>query len=107
MTTPQLDPFNPPPGVEGHYVQGNDAMNLMIDIWLSGFASGASSTLATLLGDQPEEVRDKFCHSLAKGISDDPLALEALRIEITELIVGADTGPKEFTVPYPRKSDRQ
>lgn len=90
-----------------HVVAGNDAMNKMIDIFLNGFVSGAASGVATILQSfapslpNIDEMADTVSDSLVAAIRTDPLAIEELRREIAEELLGTDSGPKSFTLPLP------
>lgn len=83
---------------------GNDAESKLIDIYLSGFLSGAASgskVLADTSGTTmdratAERICDELAHGLTDRISADPLILEAIRREITEILIGVDSGPKNI-----------
>lgn len=84
---------------------GNDAMNMLIDIYMDGFVSGAASAAVTLLsmGRQPnandEQIGEQLSQKAADAIRADPLAVECVRNEITERLAGIDSAPKGFSLP--------
>lgn len=77
-------------------IQGNDALNVLVDAWLCGFVTGAS-TVAAATG-APETQADLIAQHLADRITNDPLALEEVRREVTEILTGNDSGPRNVTV---------
>lgn len=79
------------------YLLGNDALNMLIDIYMDGFMTGASSALATYTSVD-DATSDRLCEHLTAGLRDDPLAVETIRREITERFQGIDSGEKTFTL---------
>lgn len=99
-----------PSSPEGtHVVTGNEAMNKLIEIWFNGFISGAASggtQIAVYAGlennPQVQELIDKVALKVTAAAHADPLAVEAVRREITETFLGIDSGPKAFSVAEAR-----
>lgn len=79
------------------YLLGNDALNMLIDIYMDGFMTGASSALATYTRVE-DATADRLCEHLTSGLRDDPLAVETIRREISERFQGIDSGEKTFTL---------
>lgn len=72
--------------------EGNDAMNIMLNVFFSGFASGAGSTLATIGSEEPEAA--EFVHGIVNSLANDPLGVEEVRQAILSIMNGtAKTGP--------------
>lgn len=107
MTGPETKLTQLPDGRTLALVEGNDAMSVFVDVWLSGFVSGASSSLATLAPASPLEQRDTFAQDLCAGLRADPLAVEEVRAQVIEILTGTDSGPKEFTVANPDEGGDQ
>jgi hypothetical protein len=78
-------------------LQGNEALSKLVDIWLDGFTSGASSMAATLGRDGDRA--DALAQWLVAGIRSDPLAVEQVRREIFERMAGVDSGLKAWELP--------
>ena len=86
MADPEVLPVN--------VVRGNDAMSLMIDIWLNGFLTGAASGSHTVLSNPGHSIdtakASEYAHALAMTLHDkcvaDPLYLEAVRQNITQML---------------------
>lgn len=82
-----------------HVLKDNDALSMLIDIWMDGFVSGSASTVSTLAPDH-EDAADAFAVSMAEKLRGDPLAIETVRREITERMTGKDDGEtKTLTIP--------
>ncbi|AUX81988.1 hypothetical protein SEA_FRANKIE_62 [Mycobacterium phage Frankie] len=71
--------------------------NVLINIWLDGFASGAASVSILLLG-YSDEAADKLANQMADALKGDPAAVEQVRAEVRERLQGIDTGAKNLTV---------
>jgi hypothetical protein len=85
---------------------GNDVMNLLIDLYLNGFTTGASSALATYT-KADDATADRCVDHLTQGLRDDPLAIELVRQQIAETFAGIDTGEKTWTLPASRVPPNQ
>lgn len=103
MSSP--NPETPSSGRRVHMVSGNDAMSLMIDIYLSGMSSGMASILANFFEGVPESERDHFVHRQMVNLDNDPVFIETVRREISEIFTGQDSGPKNLlAAPLPGDS---
>jgi hypothetical protein len=76
---------------------GNDAMNKFIDVYMNAFASGMATAAVTL--GYPVAAADEFADIACTQVRADPLAIEAIRVEIAETFMGTDSGPKSLTIP--------
>jgi len=94
MTDPQLSAEKGAPRM----LVGNDALNMLIDVYLDGFTTGAASALATYT-KADDATADRLCEYLTTGLRDDPLAIETVRREIGERLAGIDTGEKNLIIP--------
>lgn len=77
-------------------IQGNDALNVLVDTWLAGFVSGSATVVMEGMGE-PEARADIIAQHLADRITNDPLALEEVRREVVEILTGNDSGPRNVT----------
>lgn len=77
---------------------GNDAMNLLIDLYMNGFVTGASSALATYT-KADDATADRLTDHLAEGLRADPLAIEQVRRQVAETFAGIDSGEVTWTLP--------
>ena len=95
-----------PDGRKLAILQGNDAISMMIDVWLCGFVSGGSSAIALVAPNASEETGDRLAQQLADGITRDPLAVEAVRQQVIEIITGRDSGAQSVKVDLPGGDDQ-
>ena len=81
------------------FVSGSDALELMLDIRLDGFATGYASAIFAVAGylgmteAEAEQFSDKDTDRLLQELKRDPLAMEAQRQEILQRLNGVDSGP--------------
>lgn len=70
---------------------GNDAMSIMIDIYLAGVCSGAGGALSLTItepGFHVDTLDDaaRYGHEMAMTLQEDPLMLEGLREKILRIL---------------------
>lgn len=71
-------------------------MGNLMDVYLSGFVTGAGSVLHTLFPDRAkftEEELDREAECYLESIKRDPLMMAALQQQIVEIIEGIDSPP--------------
>jgi len=93
-------------GEQSGVLVGNDALNMMINVYMDGFTTGASSALASYTQAE-DAMADTLVDLLTDGIREDPLAVETIRREIAERFAGIDTGPKSFSLPPANRTGEQ
>ena len=74
----------------------------LLDIWLDGFVSGLSTAAQGLTNCSGEEA-DQFADEIAKSMRDDPAAMEMIRREVFERVMGmvdANPATKELKVTF-------
>ena len=59
----------------------------LLDIWLDGFTSGLTTAAKNLTGCSGE-MADEFADEIARGIMNDPAAMEMVRREVRERVTG-------------------
>lgn len=64
-----------------------EAQGRLLNVYLSGFASGVASTAATFMG-QTQEQAAALCEDMTNHVADDRLSLEEFMAQITEIIRG-------------------
>lgn len=69
-----------------------------VSLYVNGFITGMSSTLATFVPQVPEGDRDRYVQDFVQQMLDDPAVREEIRQQVVETLTGTDTGSKNLTV---------
>lgn len=77
------------------FLQGEDAVEMLLKIRMDGFVTGYASAILTLADGHPnaEQYADMLADEAAAGIEADPILLEAQRREVIERLAGVNSGP--------------
>lgn len=71
-------------------------IDALMDVYMSGFLTGAGSVLHTMFPDRdeyPEAVLDREAEAYVDAVNRDPLMCLALREQVVEIVEGRDSGP--------------
>lgn len=69
--------------------------SILIDIYLDGVCTGIASAAMQLTKDP--KFSDDLADDMVRSLKSDPLAMEMIRTEVKERMLGIDTGVKEIT----------
>lgn len=82
------------PGHRVVHLEGQDAVSLLLDLYLDGFKSGAASCAATFVAPGDDAACEEVGQAIAASLRADPLAMEVVRHAMTIRLTGGDTsGP--------------
>jgi hypothetical protein len=78
------------------FVQPLDT-SVLIDIWLDGFTSGCTTSFIALT-EATEEAADTWADHVCKALANDPAAMETVRKEVRERVLGIPGAPSTLRV---------
>lgn len=71
--------------------------SVLVDIWLDGYLSGATSTALHVNGGDVDDA-DKWGDKAAATLVGDPAAMEVVRNQVRERLLSIDGSPYTFTL---------
>lgn len=82
-------------------LQGEDALAMLVRVYVDGFTTGMGSCLATFVPDVPEPERDSYVHKFVSDMLDDPAIREEIRTQVVETLTGTDSGGRSVPLLPP------
>lgn len=79
--------------------------DVLVSIWLDGYATGTASAALRMVADATFEDAGSFSNEMVQQAIDDPAVIETIRDQIRQRLTGIHTGPTILSpcIIQPRK----